>query len=336
MKTFRGAGEVDVCQDLISPLLVRLGYSRGGIHNLQREMPLRYPREYLGRKKKGDRPLLGFADYVLEAGCRVRWTLEAKPPIAISHDDIEQAFSYARHPEVNGQYFVLCNGLEFVVYQTSCAPNAAPILTIGADDIEKNFNRIAALLAPEAILREFPEVVADRSEPLATGLRSIAKVLSGWWINDTLVPPLPRLAGLTTSITGGVIQRYDNGNVGIVLKTLAAYKQLQDLNDSLGLGEIEMESTASTLSVSRESPTRFEFVRTMHFPAGFQLFDLAQFAYVTNQVKLQVQVAAVAHAVLSGTEVSGPIECCMDFDFADGQKFNVLLRGSFQLQLASK
>ena len=98
MLYFSDAGEVDVREDLLAPLLRRLGYERNGQHNLRREMPLRYPNNFLGRKKKKDSPLLGFADYVLEANGQVRWTLEAKPPLPITQDDLEQAFSYARHP----------------------------------------------------------------------------------------------------------------------------------------------------------------------------------------------------------------------------------------------
>lgn len=334
MRTLCGAGEIDVREDLISPLLNRLGYFRGGLHNLTREMPLRYAKEYLGRKKKGDRPLLGFADYVLDAGRKVRWTLETKPPVAISQDDIEQAFSYARHPEVNGQYFVLCNGLEFIVYQTAYAPNAAPILATDVNDIEKDFDKIAAILAPDAVLREFPQIVADTTEPLAPGLGSITKVLSGWWFNHTYIPPIPRLTGLTTSISGGVIQRYEDGLIGIAINTVAAFKQIQDLNDSLGLGQIEMKSSASTLSTSSNHPTRFELSQTIHFPAGVQLFDLTQFAYVTNHLEMNATTTAVALASVDGDKLTGPIESRMQLAFENGQEFNVIFKGSFSLQLA--
>ena len=77
-----------------------------------REQSLRYPRKFLGRKDLSKDPeLRGKADYILEAKRKVRWVLEAKAPDGqITQDDIEQAWSYANHPEVRAVYFVLCNG----------------------------------------------------------------------------------------------------------------------------------------------------------------------------------------------------------------------------------
>jgi hypothetical protein len=109
-----GFGEADVREEIITPLLHRLGYKAGSRANIIREQPLRYPKEYLGHKKpRRDPPLRGRADYILDVDGLVRWTIEAKAPNAlISVDDIEQAYSYARHPEVRAVFFAIINGAE--------------------------------------------------------------------------------------------------------------------------------------------------------------------------------------------------------------------------------
>jgi len=87
---------------------------------------------YLGRKdSKKDPVLRGKADYILEAGGEVRWVIEGKAPsCAIDADEIEQAWTYANHPEVRAVYFSLCNGKRLSVYQTNRGAESPPILSI--------------------------------------------------------------------------------------------------------------------------------------------------------------------------------------------------------------
>ena len=98
---FEGMNETDVREEFVTPLLRSLGYRSGGTHNVIRELSLRYPRDSLGRKKPTDPLLRGKADYICEADRRIRWVVEAKAPEEdLGSDDVEQAYTYARHPEV--------------------------------------------------------------------------------------------------------------------------------------------------------------------------------------------------------------------------------------------
>jgi predicted type IV restriction endonuclease len=134
---FDKLNEADVREEIIAPLVRQLGYRSDSENNVLRELPLRYPSVFFGRKsQKKDQLLRGKADYVLEAGRRVRWVIEAKSPAAgISDDDVEQAYSYAVHAEVRAVYFVLCNGREFIIFQTNMGPGVSPLLKLSYDQL---------------------------------------------------------------------------------------------------------------------------------------------------------------------------------------------------------
>jgi len=89
--SFQNLNEADVREEILAPLIRRLGYRSGTEHNVIREQSLRYPRAFIGRKDSKKDPILrGVADYILEAGSAVRWVIEAKAPdVEIDIDTIE-------------------------------------------------------------------------------------------------------------------------------------------------------------------------------------------------------------------------------------------------------
>jgi hypothetical protein len=64
--------------------------------------------------------------------------LDAKSPTekVINDENVEQAYSYAVHPEIRSNFFVLCNGIEFVVYKTT--GGNAPVLYFKIENIESH------------------------------------------------------------------------------------------------------------------------------------------------------------------------------------------------------
>src|ERR1700739_4327959 len=178
---FENLNEADVREEVIAPLLRRLGYKSGTPNNVIREQSLRYPRLSLGRQDpRKDHELRGTADYILEIENRLRWVLEAKAPDpAIGVDDVEQAWSYANHPEVRAIYFALCNGRSLAVYRTSYGPEVPPVLSVTYDRFDQDFQLIENLLGPGALLRDFPNTAIDVGIPIAPGLRSIARITNG-------------------------------------------------------------------------------------------------------------------------------------------------------------
>ena len=117
---FETMNETDVREAILRPLLHDLGWKIGTKANIRTEVILRYPKVFLGHKKEKDPDLVGRVDYICDLIGVARWIVEAKAP---SHDlskaDVQQAHTYASHPEVNATYFLLSNGRAFQIYQTS-------------------------------------------------------------------------------------------------------------------------------------------------------------------------------------------------------------------------
>lgn len=112
--------ETDVREIIVRPLLHRLGYSHGSEANIRTEVSLKYPSAFLGRKKPGKDPALaGRADYICEVISYGRWVVEVKPPSeAITTDAVQQAHTYAAHPEVSASFILVTNGRRFELYRT--------------------------------------------------------------------------------------------------------------------------------------------------------------------------------------------------------------------------
>jgi predicted type IV restriction endonuclease len=97
----RTLSEAAVREEIISPILRALHYSSNGENDVRYGLSLRYPHDVLGRKNPvSDRRIRGVADYLCRAGRTVPWIIEAKPAEPITDDDVEQAYSYAKHPEI--------------------------------------------------------------------------------------------------------------------------------------------------------------------------------------------------------------------------------------------
>ncbi|GAA4442427.1 hypothetical protein GCM10023091_29250 [Ravibacter arvi] len=78
------------------------------------------------------------------------WILEAKSPIESITDTkhIEQAYSYAIHPEIRVNYFALCNGRHFVLYNIS---RPKPLFDISLRAIDLYRSMLKELIGPSKV-----------------------------------------------------------------------------------------------------------------------------------------------------------------------------------------
>ena len=173
--------ETDVREEIIAPFLRELGYRSGTPNDVIREQSLRYPRIYMGRKNASKDPLMrGKADYILDVQNTVRWVLEAKAPdVELSIDVLEQAWTYATHPEIRAVYFAICNGTHLHIFQSSLPPSAKAVLTVAYESFAADFGRIENLIGPEALLRDHPRINLDTGDPIGDGLRSVVRITNG-------------------------------------------------------------------------------------------------------------------------------------------------------------
>lgn len=328
---FTKLNETDVREEIIAPLIRELGYRSASEHNVLREQSLRYPRVYLGRKdSKKDPVLRGKADYILEAGGEVRWVIEAKAPsCAIDADEIEQAWTYANHPEVRAVYFSLCNGKRLLVYQTNRGAESQPILSFDYEQLSDQavMGILLNVLSPEALLRDHPAQVIDVYPPLGPGLRSIARITGGHIYYEKCNFPMPALEALQISITSGAVERDSENRMVAFLESRAPTRSFQELNERLGLATVEMVSSDANISTDLSRPTSFTCSKSVIFPAGEELLDMNTWKVMQLQVNLHVNVIASASGVLEANKFHGTILNNMRIN----NTYQILLEGKFCL-----
>ena len=329
---FEKLNETDIREEIISPLIRVLGYRSGTDNNVIREQSLRYPRAFIGRKNGKKDPLLrGKADYILEANRKVRWVIEAKAPdVTIDIDAIEQAWSYANHAEIRAVYFVLSNGKTFQIYQTNQGPNTGPIFSAIYNELDQKLPKIKNILAPEAILRDHPEIIPDLGEPLGPGLRSFVRISNGQIKYEKSSLNLRALSELQTSIAEGAIERDEQGRMVAYVRTLGPSRSLQELNERLGLSRFEMLSTDRIISTDSSNPTTFRYEDTLILPEGEEFLDLNTWKNVTLPINISCHVVAEAQGFLSGHKFAGKFMTRMNLQL----QLTVDMVGSFEAFLA--
>lgn len=255
--------EADVREEIVRPLLTRLGYRHGADAYVKSEFSLSYSQAFLGRKNPSKDPVLrGRADYVCGVVASGTWIAEVKrPDEAIDRPSIQQAHTYAAHPEVGAYYFMVTNGKDFSVYETGRLDE--PLLSWAFSELEDSFLKIQNLIGPDAIRKRAKVALVDPGEPLGKGLSSKLEILNGS-VNydpapgDLQTPFLSSLAGVQLPVAGGWVARdvdrrihacVDIGSVSPLLKMVGA----------VGLADrYDFYSSSSHISTDEEQPTIFQ------------------------------------------------------------------------------
>ena len=136
--------EDSVREDIVTPILNALGYSSGGDHKIIRSKSITDPAVYFGTKK---RKINIIPDYILETKDNIKWILDAKSPNEkiTTGKNVEQAYSYAIHPEIRADFYALCNGREFVLFNIK---NVEPILQFNLVNFKNEWKNIYTNLSP--------------------------------------------------------------------------------------------------------------------------------------------------------------------------------------------
>jgi hypothetical protein len=286
-----GANETDVREEIAAPLLSALGYSRGTKNDILREFSLSYNKNFLGRKKANDPPLRGRADYILSVTGAGRWVLEIKSPAEeISHDVIDQAISYARHPEISATYSAILNGVRFVLFHSSQSSHEDPLVDLEVSSPSVLASQVESLLSPSAIRRDCSPPIVDLNKPLAEGFRSSANVIGGairhaefLWncnINLALVQAAPldemcrRMRGYRAAITGGNVWRDEFSRIRAKLEWSAPHDEVLRLINDKQLMGFQYVCLNDKISDSNNQPTFFDVVGSIELSAGETVFDV--------------------------------------------------------------
>ncbi|MGZ4035933.1 MAG: hypothetical protein ACXVPU_08650 [Bacteroidia bacterium] len=138
-----------VREDIVSPILKKLGYSASGENKMLRTIPLTHPFVYIGTQK---RVINIIPDYLLQVKKQNVLILDAKAPNEniLKSKNVEQAFSYAIHRDVRTFHYALCNGKEITVFQIS---KYEPILHIPIQDIDNRWDELYKAISPIALTK---------------------------------------------------------------------------------------------------------------------------------------------------------------------------------------
>lgn len=133
---------------IIVPTLCRLGYHPTGIQTVVRSKTLKQPFIYVGTRRH---PVTIIPDYTLYYEGRPVLVLDAKSPTesVTSTANVQQAYSYAIHPEIRVDHFALCNGRRLAVYSVE---TPKPLLDIPFEEFEERWTEIEEHLAPKYLL----------------------------------------------------------------------------------------------------------------------------------------------------------------------------------------
>jgi len=145
--------EESVREELIAPLIKDLGYTNSGNTQVIRNHGLKHPFVSIGSSRKS---ISIIPDYLMQVSEKPAWILEAKSPFEDITDTkhIEQAYSYAIHPEIRVNYFALCNGHYFTLYNIS---RPKPIFHIPLKAIDLYRNMVKELLNPQNVF-SYPDL----------------------------------------------------------------------------------------------------------------------------------------------------------------------------------
>jgi hypothetical protein len=269
---FSSMNETDVREIIVRPLLELLGYGHGTDATIRTEQTLRYSNTFLGRKNpKKDPALVGRADYICDVISFGRWVVEVKSP-SEDRDVVEQAHTYAAHPEIAASFFLVTNGRMFKLYETAKLEKAA--LEWAFDDADDNLLRLLNILSPAAFRKRAKITLVDPGKPLGTGLPSRLRIVGGEITYDdhSSSHPLLRvdsISGLRLPVTGGRVLRTEDKRIVAHIVVAKVAPLMHELNEAMGISDgSDFFSATEYLSTDPEHPTIFQNLVTTNTPAG--------------------------------------------------------------------
>ena len=263
MPDFENMNETDVREEIVRPLISRLGYRHGTEAYVQTEVRLSYGAAFLGRKDPKKDPLLqGRPDYVCGVVAAGRWIIEVKAPGAgIGRETVQQAHTYAAHPEIAAYFFIVTSGKLFRLFETGSLDK--PLLEWSFAELDEVFLKVSNTLGVDAIRKRARLVVVDPSEPLGHGLDSRLEILNGSVIYDTndagrLKQMMSSLEGLEVPVAGGDVSRDSDGRIHARI-SIASVSPLVRMMGAVDFGDhYDFYSSDKHISTDKENPSIFQ------------------------------------------------------------------------------
>lgn len=316
---FNTMNETSVREAIVSPLLKKLGYDYYGADGkILTEKTLRYERAFLGRKNpKKDPPLVGRADYICEVTSYGRWVVEVKGPSEhLSQEVVEQAHTYASHPEVGASYFLVTNGRSFRLYET--AKLDRPALEWEFENQDDNLLRLFNTLSPAAMRKRAAITLVDPGKPLGKGLPSRLRIIGGEITYDEHSGSHPLLradsvSGLVLPVTGGYVSRAEDKRIVGHLKVAKTVAFLDDITGASD--EYDFFTATEYISDDQEHPSIFQNVVEHIVPVG-KMIRIPGFPAFPMPVAISSTSSTEAVGFVENDKFVGTMSLTYDFDFS--------------------
>lgn len=140
--------EDTIREEIVTPILKALGYSTFTENKIIRSKKLEHPYIQFGTIPKN---IYIFPDYIVQVKNKNAFIIDAKSPREniLMGKNPEQAYSYAVHREVKVSKYVLCNGIDIVVFDID---ELEPILKIKVCELEEKWDCLYKILSPIAFI----------------------------------------------------------------------------------------------------------------------------------------------------------------------------------------
>jgi hypothetical protein len=295
--------ESDVREEIVRPILKALGYSNGEQAYIETERTLQYERAFLGHKSAKDPPLRGRADYECGVVSYGRWVVEAKGPNKpLTQDDADQAHTYAAHPEIAADLYLITNGREFRLFQTSVPQN--PAFTWGLLETPDRFDILENILGPDAVRKRAQREKIDVGKPLGAGIGSRVKLVGGIITYSEYGSKHPQIhqglqrmmGGQQVAVRSGELVRTKKGLLRATVHISAQFAAIESLNRAAGIDGLVFESASQYISSDVNHPTIFQNLVGAKINAGTTAPNMGFLSGVTIPFDIEV---------LAGTEAIG-------------------------------
>ena len=195
--------EDSVREELITPILKAMGYGLDKPNQIVRSKALLHPFVSIGSQSK---KISIIPDYLLIVDDKPAWILDAKSPSEkISKSKhVEQAYSYAMHPDVRCNFYALCNGKEFAIYSIF---KSEPILHFPLYSLPVYWENLMKYIAPKNVFNEQPFKL---SKDLGLHLKRLGfENYENMIFPDVPITSIGQLDNEKFSISGCVVTEYD-------------------------------------------------------------------------------------------------------------------------------
>jgi len=178
------------------------------------------------------------------------------------------------------------------------------MLVLSFTELRADPARLANVLGPAALKRDHPTPPIDLDPPLAPGLRSVARIVSGFAELHRCVPPAPFLDQLAFQIAEGALERSESGTLLAYMISRSPFRTINALNARLGLDRLELLSESNVLSTDEDHPTIFRQTIRVTLPHDAPELNLFASATVIDR-NIECIATTTALAVLKGMVLAG-------------------------------